>query len=41
MEYPKPRPRHIEKDIKVFDWAVLGQALEKIVSKKVCYFPYR
>jgi hypothetical protein len=35
MEYPKPKPRNIEKDIKVFDWTSLPAALEKIISKKV------
>lgn len=33
MEFPAPRPRNIEKDVKVFEWAVLGKALDKIVSK--------
>jgi hypothetical protein len=35
MEYPRPKPRHIEKDIKVFDWTSLPAALDKIISKKV------
>ncbi|THH17866.1 hypothetical protein EW146_g3034 [Bondarzewia mesenterica] len=33
MEFPMPKPRRIEKDVKVFDWSVLGAALEKIVTK--------
>lgn len=36
MEFPDPKPRNIEKDLKVFDWNLLGQALEKILSKYVC-----
>lgn len=36
MEFPDPKPRNIEKDLKVFEWNVLGQALEKILSKYVC-----
>lgn len=35
MEFPDPKPRNIEKDLKVFDWNLLGQALEKILSKYV------
>ena len=35
MDFPAPKPRNIEKDVKVFDWAVLPQALEKIISKYV------
>ncbi|KIK94898.1 hypothetical protein PAXRUDRAFT_827545 [Paxillus rubicundulus Ve08.2h10] len=33
MDFPDPKPRKIEKDVKVFDWKNLPQALEKIVSK--------
>ncbi|KIL68942.1 hypothetical protein M378DRAFT_841984 [Amanita muscaria Koide BX008] len=33
MEFPDPKPRNIEKDLKVFKWNLLGQALEKILSK--------
>lgn len=36
MEFPDPKPRNIEKDLKVFEWNSLGQALEKILSKYVC-----
>lgn len=35
MEFPDPKPRNIEKDLKVFEWNLLGQALEKILSKYV------
>ena len=35
MDFPAPKPRNIEKDVKVFDWAVLPQALDKILSKYV------
>ncbi|PPQ99731.1 hypothetical protein CVT24_009714 [Panaeolus cyanescens] len=37
MEFPDPKPRNIEKDLKVFDWNLLGQALEKILSKYSIY----
>ncbi|EEB90333.1 hypothetical protein MPER_11471 [Moniliophthora perniciosa FA553] len=37
MEFPDPKPRNIEKDLKVFDWGLLGQALEKILSKYSVY----
>ncbi|TLD15268.1 hypothetical protein PspLS_10739 [Pyricularia sp. CBS 133598] len=33
MGFPNPKPRNIEKDVKVFPWKVLGPALKKIVSK--------
>jgi hypothetical protein len=36
MDFPDPRPRNIEKDLKVFEWNLLAQALEKILSKYVC-----
>ncbi|KZT27978.1 hypothetical protein NEOLEDRAFT_948642 [Neolentinus lepideus HHB14362 ss-1] len=35
MSFPNPKPRTIEKDLKVFEWRVLGQALEKIISRYV------
>lgn len=38
MEFPDPKPRNIEKDLKVFEWNLLGQALEKILSKYVRLF---
>ncbi|KAI0915658.1 hypothetical protein AcW1_003798 [Taiwanofungus camphoratus] len=33
MNFPPPKPRNIEKDLKVFDWNILPQALDKIVSR--------
>lgn len=33
MRFPPPRPRNIEKDVKVFNWAVLTKALEKVISR--------
>lgn len=39
MDFPTPKPRNIEKDLKVFDWKVLPQALEKIISKYVRLHP--
>lgn len=35
MDFPAPKPRNIEKDVKVFDWDLLLQALHKIISKYV------
>ncbi|KAF9071102.1 hypothetical protein BDP27DRAFT_552994 [Rhodocollybia butyracea] len=37
MEFPDPKPRNIEKDLKVFEWSLLGQALDKILSKYHIY----
>jgi len=37
MDFPDPRPRNIEKDLKVFEWNLLSQALEKILSKYVSF----
>ncbi|KAL4074280.1 hypothetical protein J3A83DRAFT_4187756 [Scleroderma citrinum] len=37
MDFPDPKPRKIEKDLKVFDWKLLPQALEKIISKYSIY----
>ncbi|KAL4253447.1 hypothetical protein ABKN59_002077 [Abortiporus biennis] len=37
MDFPAPKPRNIEKDVKVFDWSVLPQALDKIISKYSLY----
>ena len=37
MGFPTPQPRKIEKDVKVFKWAMLDQALKKIISKYVCF----
>lgn len=33
MAFDKPKPRNIEKDVKVFQWSLLGKALQKIVGK--------
>jgi hypothetical protein len=33
MGFPHPKPRNIEKDVKVFPWKVLSTALKKIISK--------
>lgn len=38
MDFPAPKPRNIEKDVKVFDWAILPQALDKILSKYVSFY---
>jgi hypothetical protein len=35
MEFPPPRPRNIEKDVKAFAWSKLPSMLEKVVSKYV------
>ena len=39
MDFPAPKPRNIEKDVKVFEWNILPQALEKIIAKYVCLSP--
>ncbi|TFL04843.1 hypothetical protein BDV98DRAFT_654303 [Pterulicium gracile] len=39
MDFPDPKPRNIEKDLKVFEWSLLGQALEKIISKYSVHAP--
>ncbi|KAK5652376.1 hypothetical protein OQA88_10568 [Cercophora sp. LCS_1] len=33
MGFGNPKPRNIEKDVKVFAWKYLGQGLSKIISK--------
>ncbi|PKS05996.1 hypothetical protein jhhlp_007829 [Lomentospora prolificans] len=33
MGFPHPKPRNIEKDVKVFRWKLLEPALKKIISK--------
>ncbi len=35
MGFPTPKPRNIEKDVKVFPWKILAHALKKIISKYV------
>ncbi|KAI2614816.1 uncharacterized protein GGS25DRAFT_67806 [Hypoxylon fragiforme] len=37
MGFPAPKPRNIEKDVKVFPWKILGSALKKIISKYVSW----
>ncbi|KAG9874790.1 hypothetical protein KCU94_g23011, partial [Aureobasidium melanogenum] len=33
MGFPSPKPRNIEKDVKVFPWRILAGALKKIIGK--------
>ena len=33
MGFPAPKPRNIEKDVKVFPWKILAPALKKIIGK--------
>jgi hypothetical protein len=33
MGFPNPKPRKIEKDVKVFPWRMLTTALKKIIGK--------
>ncbi|KIW08951.1 hypothetical protein, variant 2 [Verruconis gallopava] len=33
MGFPNPKPRNIEKDVKVFPWSILSSALKKIIGK--------
>ncbi|CRG91883.1 transcriptional regulator Medusa [Talaromyces islandicus] len=33
MGFPAPKPRNIEKDVKVFPWKILSLALKKIIGK--------
>ena len=35
MGFPNPKPRNIEKDVKVFPWKTLTHALKKIIGKYV------
>ena len=35
MDFPNPKPRNIEKDVKVFPWKILSMALKKIIGKYV------
>ncbi|KAI9229427.1 MAG: hypothetical protein DHS80DRAFT_13979 [Piptocephalis tieghemiana] len=34
MTYPEPRPRKIEKDIKIYRWADLPRAIPKIMARE-------
>jgi hypothetical protein len=38
MGFPAPKPRNIEKDVKVFPWKILSLALKKIIGKYVSIF---
>lgn len=40
MGFPNPKPRNIEKDVKVFPWKVLSSALKKVMSKYVRPFRF-
>ena len=33
MAFPNPKPRNIEKDVKIFPWKILGMAMKKIIGK--------
>lgn len=35
MDFPVPKPRNIEKDVKVFPWKIMKHALQKIMGKYV------
>jgi hypothetical protein len=37
MGFPNPKPRNIEKDIKIFVWSNLANALKKIIGKYVSH----
>lgn len=37
MGFPKPKPRNIEKDVKVYSWKILAHALKKIIGKYVSF----
>jgi hypothetical protein len=41
VNYPMPKPRSIEKDVKVFPWSRLDEALTKVLQKYVsrCFIP--
>jgi hypothetical protein len=39
MGFPAPKPRNIEKDVKVFPWRILSHALKKIIGKYVSCLP--
>ena len=40
MDFPNPKPRNIEKDVKVFPWKILAHALKKIIGKYVSLDPH-
>ncbi|RYC77853.1 hypothetical protein BFJ63_vAg19273, partial [Fusarium oxysporum f. sp. narcissi] len=33
MGFPNPKPRNIQKDVKVFPWKILESAIQKIIGK--------
>lgn len=39
MDFPDPKPRNIEKDLKVFRWTSLRRALEIVIAKYVSLLP--
>ena len=39
MSFTNPKPRNIEKDVKVFPWKILAHALKKIIGKYVSIRP--
>ncbi|KAM7186711.1 hypothetical protein V8F20_011283 [Naviculisporaceae sp. PSN 640] len=39
MNFPVPKPRHIEKDVKAFPWKTLDNALKKIIGKYSAWGP--
>ena len=41
MGFPAPKPRNIEKDVKVFPWKILSHALKKIIGKYVSLLLHR
>jgi hypothetical protein len=41
MGFPAPKPRNIEKDVKVFPWKILSHALKKIIGKYVSLDRFR
>ena len=41
MGFPNPKPRNIEKDVKVFAWSSLENALKKVIGKYVSGFSFR
>lgn len=40
MSFPNPKPRNIEKDVKVFPWKIFGTALKKIIGKYSASYVY-
>jgi len=38
MSFPNPKPRNIEKDVKVFPWNSISNALQKIIGKYSAIF---